>query len=75
MLLNSLAFYPILGKPFIMWDGILVFLLFTFTFLIGYLNKRGINIIPIRWHFRMAWISVIFGALHGLLGILIFFGF
>jgi|GEM_PF-2413206 len=50
--------------------GIIVFLLALTTFLIG------LRILPggITWHKRLAWVTIIFGALHGLGGILNFLG-
>lgn len=72
-MLKYLAYYLIFGKPLIMYTGIITLLSFLFTGLAGYLNRRGINLIPIRWHFRMALISIILALFHALLGLSLYF--
>jgi len=70
---QNITFYPIFGKPLILYLGVLTFLSFLFTASISFLNKRGIHIIPFKWHPRMAVISLTLGLIHGLLGILAYF--
>ena len=72
-MLTNITYYQIFGKPLIMYLGILTLLSFLFTALIGYLNRRGINRIPLAWHFRMAKISITLAIIHGLLGVLAYF--
>jgi hypothetical protein len=56
-MLGHLAYYTILGKPLIMYLGILTLLSFAFTASIPILNQKGIHKIPFSWHPRMAKIS------------------
>jgi hypothetical protein len=65
-----IAYYRILGKPLMVWLGIITFLSILFTALIGYLNFIGIHTISFKWHLAMAIISIILAIIHGLLGIL-----
>ena len=70
MLLRTIAYSLILGKPLIMYMGILTLLSFLFTASIAILNEKfNIHIIPFKWHPRMAAISIILAIIHGLLGI------
>lgn len=72
-MLRNISYYLIFGKPLIMYLGILTLLLFLFTALIGYLNVKGIQIIPFKWHPRFAIITIILALIHGILGILAYF--
>ncbi len=72
-MLESITYYQIFGKPLIFYLGIIVLSSFLFTALIAILNKRGINKISIKWHSRMAILSIILALIHGVLGILAYF--
>lgn len=69
-MLSEISYYLIFGKPMILYLGILVFLMIIFTALIAILRKKGKTKIPIIWHYRLAYITIILGILHGILGIL-----
>lgn len=68
-MLESISFYPIFGKPLIMYGGILALVCILATFAIPHLGIKD----NMKWHKRMAVISIILGLGHGLLGILSFF--
>jgi hypothetical protein len=72
-MLKSIAYYLIFGKPIIMYLGILTISSFLFTAYIGMANMRGNNKIPLKWHFRMAKISIAMAIIHGALAISIYF--
>lgn len=72
-MIAQIAYYQILGKPLILYLGILTILSFLFTASIAIMNARGIHKIPFKWHPRMAKISIGLAILHGLLGILSYF--
>ncbi|MEW6295234.1 MAG: hypothetical protein AB1467_02965 [Candidatus Diapherotrites archaeon] len=72
-MLENITYFPIFGKPLIMYSGILTLLSFLFTASIAILNKKGIRKIPFNWHPRMAVISIILVVIHGTLGILAYF--
>jgi hypothetical protein len=72
-MLESITFFKFLGMPLIIWGGIFTFLCFLFTASIAVMNKRGIHTIPFKWHPRMAIFSILFGLVHGILGILTLF--
>lgn len=67
---RSIAYTLILGKPLIMWGGIITLTSFLFTAYISYSNNKGDHRIPFKWHPRMAAVSLILALFHGLLGIL-----
>jgi len=74
-MVSSLAFQLFLGKPLIMYGGILTFLSLLFTVTIGALNRRGITVIPFKWHPRMAVLTIVIGVIHALFGLSVFFKF
>lgn len=73
MPLSEIAYLSILGKPVIFYLGILTYLLFVFTALLGYFNFRGRPILPFVWHPRIAAAALISATIHGLLAILAYF--
>lgn len=72
-MLEQIIYFPILGKPLIMWGGITTLLLMLFTVLIAILNKRGIRKIPFSFHPKFAYITIGFALIHGILGLLSYF--
>jgi hypothetical protein len=74
-MVQGLAYTLILGKPVIMYMGILTYLSFIFTAIIGYLNFKGKTIIPFKWHPRMAVTSITLATLHAILGLSLYFNF
>lgn len=71
-MLESIAYYVILGKPLIYVTGIAALLSFLFTASIAILNRRGITAIPFKWHPRFAALSIALAIMHGALGILVY---
>ena len=67
---ENIVYYQILGKPLIMYLGILTLLSVTITALIAVLTVKGIKKYPISWHTNMAIVSLILAFIHGLLGVL-----
>ena len=74
-MIKQIAFYIILGKPLIMYMGIITLLSLLFTASISILNKKGITIIPFKWHKRMAMITIILALIHSLLGLSLYYKF
>lgn len=67
-MLEFISQYLIFGRPLIMYLGILTLSSFIFTATIALLNRRGITIIPFKWHPRMAAFSIALAIIHGTLG-------
>ena len=61
---------PVFGKPMILWGGILTMVLLLATAAIAFLTIRGIKKFPIKWHTYLAYLTLILGLGHGLMGIL-----
>lgn len=74
-MIREFAFALIFGKPVVFYLGILTFLSFSFTASIAIMNKRGIALIPFKWHPRMAKISLTLALIHGILAISSYLGF
>jgi dolichyl-phosphate-mannose--protein O-mannosyl transferase len=67
------TYYLIFGIPFIVYLGILVLVLFVVTAVLALLKRKGMIKMNVRWHFRLAYLSLILGFLHGVLGVLAYF--
>jgi len=63
----------ILGKPLILYMGIITYSLFLFTALVPILNNKQVWNISFIWHIRIAKIAILFATVHGILGILSYF--
>jgi len=70
---EEVSYYMILGKPLLMYLGVLTLFFLLVTASIAVLNKRGIAKIPIQWHFRMAKLTILLALVHGLFGVLAYF--
>lgn len=69
----QIAYYSILGKPLILYMGIITYSSFVFAALIPILNQKKIWDIPFIWHLRIAKIALVIATIHGLMGILSYF--
>ena len=74
-MIQNIAYSLILGKPLIMYMGILTILFVIFTATVGILNYKGIKIIPFKWHLRLAVITIAFALIHAIFGLSIFLDF
>lgn len=72
-MLEQITFYPVFGKPLIMYLGILTLTGFLATAAVAVANRRGIHTVPFAWHPRLAAFSIACAVIHGTLGVLIFF--
>jgi len=70
-MLEYITYYPIFGKPLIMYLGIFTLLSLLITASIAILNIRfRIFTIPFYWHPRMAALTILLALIHGILGLL-----
>lgn len=70
---QEITYYLIGGIPFIVYLGVVTFLLFLCTALLAWLRKKGKTKISVQWHFRLAYVSLLLAGLHGILGIFSYF--
>jgi hypothetical protein len=70
---ENFIYFSILGKPLIMYVGILAFISLLSTALVGFLNFKGTTIVPFRWHLFLAAFTIIIVIIHGTMGILAYF--
>ena len=71
--LQAVAFAPILGRPLIMWGGLFTLLLLLLTGMVAGLNRKGIHTVPMIWHFRLAYLTILLVLVHGIIGMLLYF--
>ena len=74
-MIHNFAYSLILGKPVIMYMGILTFLSLLATASIGLMNFKGYHYIPFKWHPRMAATTIILATIHAILGLSAYFNF
>ena len=67
---STIAGYMIFGVPVVIYLGIIAVTCLLFTAAISILNKRKIRVISMKWHSRVAYITIFFALCHGLLVIL-----
>ena len=66
---NDITYYLIFGLPFIVYLGIITIIMFIITALIALLRRKGKIKISVKWHYRLAYISIVLALIHGFLGI------
>jgi hypothetical protein len=71
-MVKNIGYSLIFGKPVLFYLGIVTFLSFLFTALVGSLNMKGNHRIPLKWHYRMAFISLGLALIHGILAGIIY---
>lgn len=74
IMISDIGYFLILGKPVVFYLGILTYLAFVLTALIGYLSFRGQTFLPFDWHPRIAVTALVLATIHGLLAISVYFG-
>lgn len=74
-MISNIALTLFLGKPLVMYGGILTFFLLLFTATIGALNFKEITVIPFKWHPRLAITTIIIAIIHAIFGLSILFNF
>lgn len=72
---HAIAYTLFLGKPLIMYMGILTFTLLLSTATVGALNFKGIHVFPFKWHPRLALTTIIVAILHAIMGLSVYFNF
>jgi predicted ferric reductase len=68
-MIKEIAANSILGISTVGITGILTYLLFIIAALISIANARGIKFINFKWHPRIAFIALVFAAIHAILAI------
>ncbi len=72
-MLQEFSYYPIFGRPIILYLGIITVCLFLVTASIPVLSRRGVVKIPFVWHVRIAVLSICIALVHGMLGMAAYF--
>lgn len=75
-MIHNIALFLIFGQPLVMYGGILTFIFILFTAFVGLMNfKKGVFIIPFKWHPRLAITVIVFAIIHAIFGLSILFNF
>ena len=74
-MIHTLALKIFFGLPLVVYGGITTLLLIFVTATVGFLNFKGITIIPFKWHPRLVIMTIIVALFHGFLGLSIFLGY
>lgn len=74
-MIHNFALMLFLGKPLVMYGGILTLFLMLTTATVGALNFRGITVVPFRWHPRLAVVTILVAMVHAIFGLSIYFNF
>jgi uncharacterized membrane protein len=69
---TQLAFFPIFGKPLIIYGGLLTLIFLFITAFLPYLGKKGVVKNHFFWHRVMAISTVCLALVHTIIGILAF---
>ncbi len=70
---ESIAYFPIFGIPFIVYLGLITLFVFVLTAGLAILKRRGMISYQIKWHFWLAYVAILLGVIHGILGLVIYF--
>lgn len=69
-MLQNITYYPIFNIPLIVYIGILTIAFVIITASIALLKRKQKIKISINWHYRLAYISIFLGIIHGILGLI-----
>jgi len=69
---QEITYYMFFGVPFIVYLGIITILMFIATAILAILKRKGKIKYSIQWHYRLAYLSIILGIVHSILGISIY---
>jgi hypothetical protein len=74
-MIHNLALTIILGMPAVAYGGLITLILMLSTAAIAILNHKGVQTIPLKWHPRLALVTIIFALIHAIFGLSIFLNF
>jgi dolichyl-phosphate-mannose--protein O-mannosyl transferase len=71
-MLQDISYFYILGIPFIVYLGIITIGFFLITALLAILKRKNMIKMSVKWHYRLAFLSIVLGIFHSILGVLIY---
>lgn len=71
-MLQDISYFYILGIPFIVYLGIITIGFFLITALLAILKRKNMIKMSVQWHYRLAFLSIVLGIFHSILGVLIY---
>ena len=70
--IQNAAYQPIFGFPVIGYLGILSYLLLISAAMVMVLTRRRIVKIPPKYHFRLAYLTIIAATIHGVMALAVY---
>ncbi|MFP4630902.1 MAG: hypothetical protein ACLFN7_01945 [Candidatus Acetothermia bacterium] len=71
-IIRQISYRYFLGFPVIAYFGVFTYLLLLLTSLVMVLNQKRITRFPLKYHHRLAVLTVIFATIHGIMAISIY---
>lgn len=62
---GAIVSYMVLGIPVAVYLGIITVVCLLFTATISILNRRKIRVVSMKWHTRMAYVTIAVALVHG----------
>ena len=72
-MLENITYYPIFEIPLIVYIGILTIIFLLITASTALLKRKQIIKLSIKWHHKLAYLSILLGLIHSILAILLYF--
>jgi len=69
--LSNIAHFPIFGVSIIVWVGLLALIFFLTAATVALLIVHGKLKATLKWHYRLAYIALVIGLIHGVVGLII----
>lgn len=66
---QEISYYLIAGIPFVVYLGIVSFIFLFSSATVAMLRRNGKTKLSVQWHFRFAYLALLFGIIHLPLGI------
>jgi len=66
---QEITYYMVFGIPFIVYLGSITILMFILTAILALLKRKGKLKYSLQWHYRLAYLSILLGIIHSILGI------
>jgi hypothetical protein len=67
---TEITYYMVFGLPLIVYGGIFTLLSFLATAIVAYGTRKGFLRVKVKWHYRLAFLSIAAGLFHAIFAIL-----
>jgi hypothetical protein len=67
---NEVTYQLVFGVPLIVYGGMMTLMLFLATAVVAYGTRKGFLRVPVKWHYRLAFLALAAGLFHALFAML-----